>query len=212
MKFLSVFAFFTLCSFHSYSNETKDYLNFFPENILKIAADTNSLSKFSPIEKEVLMWTNLARMAPKEFAEMVTAYSKNSSLYTANNPYVASLKRDLLKAVPVKNPLQVHKTLNELALSHAEFGKRTGKYGHQNIEQRVSVVKNKMKYLSYAENCSYHYENALDAFMSLLIDNGIKDLGHRKTILNPKFTHIGISVLPYIKSGEYILIQSFSSK
>ncbi len=212
MKYLSVLTFLILFSFYSYSNETKDYFKFFPANILETASDTSGLQKFSPMEKEVLMWTNLARMAPKEFAEMLTAYTKSSSLYTSNNTYVISLKKDLLKAVPIKNPLQVHKTLNELALSHAEFGKRTGKYGHQNIEQRVSIVKNKMKYLSYAENCSYHYENALDAFMSLLIDNGIKDLGHRKTILNPRFTHIGISILPYTKPGEYILIQSFSSK
>src|SRR5690606_2293307 len=122
---------------------------------------------YSAQEKEAFIWTNLARMAPKEFAEMLENYISNSNLYTKNNSYVKSLKRDLLKLKPISNPLQTHVTLKKVARSHAEYGKRTGKYGHQNVQKRAITVNKEMKHFTYSENCSYHYETPLDLIMAL---------------------------------------------
>lgn len=211
MRLLFLITFLSV-HFATYSWEPKDYLSFFPEEITKKAADIEKSDNYSPIEKEVFLLTNLARMAPGEFSELVTAYVTKSRFYQSNNPYVLSLKRDLLRAKPILLPLETHNVLQELATSHAKYGISTGKYGHQNAPQRAKTVNAKMNHSMYAENCAYHDANAIDAVMGLLIDEGIKDLGHRKTILNPKLTHMGVAMLPMKKPREYILIQSFSAK
>lgn len=211
MRLSFLFAFLFIY-FSAFPWEPKDYLSFFPEEIAKKAADTEKADNYSSIEREVFLLTNLARMAPKEFSELLTAYVAKSRFYQSNNSYVLSLKRDLLKAKPIEQPLENHNILKDLAVSHAKYGITTGKYGHQNAPQRAKTVNNKMNHNMYAENCAYHDTNALDAVMGLLIDEGIKDLGHRKTILNPKLTHMGIAMLPMKKPKEFILVQSFSAK
>jgi hypothetical protein len=196
----------------AFSKEAEEYLKFFPDSIVQIAKDIKNLKIYSPQEKEVFLWTNLSRMAPKEFALMLDDYISTSELYKKNNPYVISLKKDLLKASPILLPFKTHPTLKKVALSHAEYGKRTGQYGHQNIQKRYMLVNKEMKHLTYAENCGYHDENALDAFISLLIDEGIRDVGHRKNILDPDLTHMGVAILPLKSINDLILIQSFSAK
>lgn len=195
-----------------FSKDAAEYLKFFPDSIVQVAKDLKNLKIYSTEEKEVFMWTNLVRMAPKEFALMTDDYVSNSKYYKKNNSYVSSLKRDLSKLTPNKLPFKTHPTLKKVALSHAEYGKRTRQYGHQNVQKRYMTVNKEMKHLTYAENCGYHDENVLDAFMSLLIDEGIRDVGHRKTILNQKLTHMGVAVLPLKSAVDLILIQSFSSK
>lgn len=196
----------------AFSKDSAEYLKFFSDDIVKIASDVKNLKMYSPEEKEIFLWTNLARMAPKEFALMVDDYISNSDFYEKNNPYVLSLKKDLLKATSIQVPFKTHPTLKKVALSHAEYGKRTGQYGHQNVQKRYMIVNKEMNHLTYAENCGYHDENALDAFMSLLIDEGIRDVGHRKNILNPHLTHMGVAILPLKNINDLILIQSFSAK
>lgn len=211
MRLSFLFAFLFI-HFSAFPWEPKDYLSFFPEEIAEKAAETGKSDSYSPIEQEVFVLTNLARMAPREFSELVTAYVAKSKFYQSNNSYVQSLKRDLLRAKPILSPLETHGILQELATSHAKYGISSGKYGHQNAPQRAKTVNNKMNHSMYAENCAYHDTNAMDAVMGLLIDEGIKDLGHRKTILNSKLTHMGIAMLPMKKPREFILIQSFSAK
>lgn len=194
------------------SKEPYEYLKFFPDSIIQKAQDEKNLKIYSQEEKNAFLWTNLVRMAPKEFATMLDNYIANTDLYTKTNSYVLSLKRDLQKSIPIRDPLHTHPTLKKVALSHAEYGKRTGQYGHQNIQKRYAIVNKEMKYFTYAENCGYHDENTLDAFMSLLIDEGIRDLGHRKNILNPKLTHMGVAIMPLKSENDLILIQSFSAK
>lgn len=195
-----------------FSKDAVEYLKFFPESIIQSAQKVKGLNIYSSEEKEAILWTNLARMAPKEFATMLDDYISNSDLYDKKDTYVISLKRDLLKAKPITSPLQTHPTLKEVALSHAEYGKRTGSYGHQNVQKRYMTVNKEMKHLTYSENCSYHYETPLDLIMALLVDDGLRDLGHRKTILNSELTHLGVSILPLKSEDDLILIQSFSAK
>lgn len=196
----------------AFSKGAIDYLKFFPDSIIKSANDVKNIKMYSPEEKEAFILTNLVRMAPKEFSIMLDEYISNSDNYKKNNPYVISLKKDLLKVKPIKTALMTHATLKKVALSHAEYGKRTGSYGHQNVQKRYMTVNKEMKHLTYAENCGYHDENALDAFMSLLIDENVRSLGHRKTILNIELTHMGVAILPLKSNNDLILIQSFSAK
>jgi uncharacterized protein YkwD len=54
-------------------------------------------------------------------------------------------------------------------------------------------------YTSVGENCDYGNANALIIFMSLLIDEGVSDLGHRENILRAEYKFIGVSIEPHKK-------------
>ena len=54
-------------------------------------------------------------------------------------------------------------------------------------------------YQGWAENCSYGYQDALSIVITLLIDDGIKDLGHRKNILNESYNSVGVAIRPHKK-------------
>jgi len=45
-----------------------------------------------------------------------------------------------------------------------------------------------------AENCDYGSTEPLEIVMSLLIDDGIASLGHRKNILHPGLNYVGIAI------------------
>lgn len=187
------------------------YLRYFPDSVIQKATLQSDLLNYSPLEKEVFLWTNLVRMAPQQFSLLVDEYAKNSSLYAANNPYVISLKKDLKKRNAISTAFNSNPTLKKVAQAHADYGKKTGKYGHQNIQNRFNTVFKETQHTEYAENCSYHYTTSLDAFISLLIDDKVKDLGHRKTILDPKLTYMGVGIAFEADKKHFILVQSFSA-
>ena len=52
-------------------------------------------------------------------------------------------------------------------------------------------------YYHVGENCSYGYEQAIDIVLTLMIDEGIKDVGHRKNILSEDFNAVGVAIRPH---------------
>ena len=57
-----------------------------------------------------------------------------------------------------------------------------------------------------AENCGYGVYNGKDAVNQLLIDESVSNLGHRKNILNPKYTRIGVGINFHPKYEKVIVI------
>ena len=66
-------------------------------------------------------------------------------------------------------------------------------------------------YNHVGENCSYGYERAIDIVISLLIDKGIKNLGHRNNILSPDFNSIGVAIRPH-KTYRVNCVMDFGSR
>jgi uncharacterized protein YkwD len=62
--------------------------------------------------------------------------------------------------------------------------------------------------ISCAENIYNGGDAALDAVITLLIDEGVSNLGHRRNILNKNARLIGVAFVPY-NSGSFILVQDF---
>lgn len=128
------------------------------------------------------------------------------------NSYSESLVKDLKQAKP-QNLLQFSDDLTKCAKSHAfEMGK-VGKVGHDSANGKSfsSRLKGCWPNAIVGENCHYGDEFAIDIIMALLIDDGIKSLGHRKNILSEMYTHFGLSIQKH-KSYRFNCVMDFARK
>jgi len=170
-----------------------------PEEQLKARSNGTS-SHMSEIEKDVLYYINLARINPSKFEkEVLNPHLKKGNKYTKS--YVRSLKKDLKNTSPLP-ALKYTEKLFDFAKHHARTTGRIGKTGHRSVtfKSYSNRTKKLLKYYtSVGENIQYGYNNAEHIVLDLLIDDGIKGVGHRKNILNKKFKHVGISIQPHKK-------------
>jgi tetratricopeptide (TPR) repeat protein/uncharacterized protein YkwD len=128
-------------------------------------------------ERETILYINLARMYPKDFAKYELTNHPDSK-------YKSSLIAQL-KNAKATLPLNFDKELYENAKCFAaEQGKR-GDTGH---------IRKQCKKNNYAECCSYGMESGKDIVLQLLVDKDVPSLGHRKNCLNNEYTKIGVSV------------------
>jgi uncharacterized protein YkwD len=154
------------------------------------AADADYLNEE---EKNIIFYSNLARMNGPLFAETyLNDFLKKNN--TKQTRYVTSLIKDL-KNTSGLEPMLPQKDLSDIAKGHAVVSGKKGTMGHQNFENRVKPVFK--KYIGIGENCHYGYTDGLSIVMDLLIDEGIANLGHRKNILKPDFTNVGVSIQPH---------------
>jgi hypothetical protein len=196
--------------FLSLAADLSYFLKQYPDVILQECNTAGKFSAMSQQEKDVVLLTNLVRKDPKKFSEVfIDDYVANSEFYEISNPYVISLKRDLQTRKPAA-VLQVHNTLNKTAREHAVYCGTSGHMGHHGFDGRSKTVAKVLNHQLFGENCGYIRTEALDFVMDLLIDESIRDVGHRKNILHPKFTTIGVSIQPF-KKGEFCLVQQFSA-
>jgi len=87
---------------------------------------------------------------------------------------------------------------------------KNGKIGHFRKKCKdVMAEKDLGRFISSfgtAENCGYGVYNGKDAVNQLLIDESVSNLGHRKNILNPKYTRIGVGINFHPKYEKVIVI------
>jgi len=178
-----------------------------PEQINK-AATASTAGYLSEEEQKVITLMNLARLDGELFySTFVTAWVKMNG--SEKSPYVRSLARDLKKCkdLPMIYPEQ---DLTLIAKGHAERSGKTGHVGHRDFEKRFKPVLGN-PYNRVGENCSYGFNTAIEVVVTLLIDEGIKDLGHRKNILNPVFNSAGVSFYPH-KSYRFNCVTDFGAR
>ena len=171
-------------------NENYPYSKWTKE-IVKEANTAENIEYLDKEEKMVIFYCNLVRKNGNLFAStFLENYVDSKQL--KKNDYVTSLYKDLnsVKDLPL---LESQKDLYEIAKEHAINSGKTGHVGHKGFDKRFKNVLGK-KYYTIAENCDYGNDKALDIVMSLLIDEGIPSLGHRKNILEEKMNSIGVSI------------------
>jgi uncharacterized protein YkwD len=132
-------------------------------------------------EKKIYYYLNLLRMNPKLFADTYLGHLRNSS-----NQYESSLYSELQKIDPLP-VLKPNRKLYESAKCHAIESGESGYLGH--------TRKKCAKYFM-GECCQYGISNPLNIIISLLIDEGIPTLGHRRICLSP-YTELGVSIQPH---------------
>jgi len=160
--------------------------------------------------EDVLRIMNEVRTNPQSFLNgRLLPYLKEHGL--ENNSYAKSLVTELEIAKPI-NALQSSSVLQKLAKGHALDMGQKGTIGHNSsngttFEKRVRA---KIKSGMIAENCDYGNAEPLDIVMSFLIDDGITSLGHRKNILHPSLSYVGIAIEKH-KTYRVNCVMDFSS-
>lgn len=145
-------------------------------------------------EQKVVLFMNMARHDGPLFTRtFLEAYVAENTV--ENSSYLRSLRKDLKKAMGLV-PFRVEEDLTVVAKGHADLSGRTGHVGHKDFKKRFAPLRGN-PYTAWAENCSYGYEEAVEIVITLLIDEGVKGVGHRNNILNPTFNSVGVGIYPH---------------
>ena len=158
---------------------------------LNTASEVNYLNDE---EKKVILVMNMARHdGPLFVRTLLDRYVEENQV--ENSSYLRSLRKDL-NNVEGLIPMHPEKDLTSAALGHATKSGEAGRVGHQDFNKRFDPLMGN-PYTHVGENCSYGYETAMDIVISLLIDEGVKEQGHRKNILSVDFNSVGVAIRPH---------------
>jgi uncharacterized protein YkwD len=141
------------------------------------------------------------RTNPALFTSTVLSKYPDSAYMTSlkNSSYYKSLLTTLRTQVPL-GLLYPDSTCYISANCHAVTAGKNGYVGHERQTEDC-----KKKWVFNGECCDYGHNQALDILMSLLIDDGVPSLGHRKICLSP-YNKIGVSLQPHAKYSNNTVI------
>jgi uncharacterized protein YkwD len=179
--------------------------DFTAEEIAKANTAAN-IASLSQMEKDIILYCNLARLDGTKFWAKYGDQAKGSA------SYVSSLESDL-KAVKDLKMLIPEKSLMEAAAYHANDMYRNNFFDHTSSDG-TSFSKRVYSYYggnAIAENISAGMSTALGVVMQLLVDDGVSTLGHRKNILGAKYSAIGIKTGQH-KQWRTVNVQDFGDK
>ncbi len=198
LNFSLFILFFVFISFNSKAESVFEYVDTvkYPYHLWNevVIAETNTakdVDYMSDEEKNVIWLTNLARFDGSLFAKtfLKEYLEKNNIEYTDN---VKSLFSHL-RIINNLTPLKPDRNIYLLAEEHAKKNGRKGKTGHDGFNTRAK----NSRHSKFSENCEYGDFRAIDILITLLIDEGVPSLGHRKNILNQVMTHTAVSIQPH---------------
>lgn len=186
-----------------------------PADQLAAANTAKDVPYLSHEEKQVILLTNLARTDGQLFVRTLLDNYLQSKGNSKRSRYVASLISDLnkVKGLPI---LQLNEKLCQSAAFHAHDMGMKGLTGHNSSDGTIAFTRIK-RFLkptgnyTLAENCSYGFSKALDIVMQLLIDEGVRDIGHRKNLLSTKLDQVGVAIQPHQSAYRYNFVQDFAS-
>ena len=154
-----------------------------------------SVEGISQIEKDVILYVNLARMYPKKFVEVELKQYMGSVRHgqnLKNSKYRTSLIVHL-NAMKPTTALYFDSLMYADAKCLALEQSSSGKTGHK---------RKKCKSHRMAECCSYGMNNGREIALQLLIDEDVPSLGHRWICLDRAYSKIGVSYFLH-KKYEY---------
>ncbi len=159
-------------------------------------------------EKEIVLELNKVRHNPARYATeylepLRSAYNGDVLTFPGSAPLktregMAALEECIrvLKSAPPVAPLIPVRGLSSAAELLVKDQKIYGGTGHLTKSGWTPQVRMK-RFGAYqsklAENLVYGYANPRYAIISLLIDDGVADRGHRNNILDASFTEIGVA-------------------
>lgn len=160
--------------------------------------------------KQMLYWTNYARLHPKQFWDSVVQPLLDvfPNLVT---PESRSLRLELLKMSPLP-AFQLNSTLIGTAQAHAsDIGDKEAPLSHSstNGTDFGTRIKKAGIHFCAGENISLSSQSILLSVVLLYLDIDLPDLGHRKTLLDKNLREIGIGAAVYGKD-QHFLVQDFA--
>jgi uncharacterized protein YkwD len=166
------------------------------------------VSYLSPPEKEIIYEINLFRSDPAQYAEKYIAplavrYNNKILSYPGDIPIRTvegvSALHECVRELKKMNPLSLvypHEKLSRAADDHCADQSRTGRTGHvgsDNSNLRTRIERHGKWEKQIAENIAYGNTSARQTVIFLLIDDNVRNRGHRKTFLNPNLKLVGVA-------------------
>ena len=175
----------------------------------RILNQTPDYKKLSTNDQQVAYFLNYARRNPQIFLD------KAINVFVSNHPevrssYIGSLQSTFKTLQPL-GIIYPDYSITQISLAHAEDLRTHKIISHQStngksFQERLGGILKGCG--SESIHASMRY-NPLEAVLSLLFDFNVPDLGHRKSLLDKRFTHAGFgsAVVP----NQYsVLVMDFS--
>lgn len=176
--------------------------------------------ELSPLEKEIIEEINLVRSNPTAYAahlEQLRPFFADKKFQPPGRPAFiteegVSALDDAIAFLRAAKPLSTLNISRGMCMGANVLVKDqgpTGNTGHRGsdaslCEQRVN------RYGTWndaiGENLSYGTETARERVITLLIDDGVANRGHRECLLSPTFNVIGVSCGDHSKLGTMCVI------
>jgi uncharacterized protein YkwD len=168
---------------------------------------TSEVTYLSPLEKTVVNEMNLARTSPKEYLSLLEQFRKHYEgkllklpgetpiLTKEGTSAVAEAIRSLRSQKPV-SPFRPSKGMSLGARDHIRDLRTSGTSQHEGSDgsqtwDRVNRYGTWQKMIG--ENISFGHDKARNIVITLIVDDGVPDRGHRKNIFNPDFRVVGVA-------------------
>lgn len=158
-------------------------------------ADTaGDIETLTDEEQDVIMYINLCRLFPKQFAELELApYKVNEGFPDSYKKQFQKYKKTLLKDLSNRQPanaLRFDGALQADAKCYATEISKADRKGHTRKDCPES---------NYAECISFGLVNGKDIAIQWLVDAGVLTLGHRKIVLDPSYKKTGVTISKHFK-------------
>ncbi len=172
--------------------------------------------------KEMIQEINLLRSNPKGYIKVVESYIqflKNEinlhpsmhSMYGNEITVAQELIREL-ETTPPLSILQPHAGIYKAAQVHGDDAKISGQFNHRGTDGSMPWD----RILKYATDMKDGNENLVGglkdirrSILVLLIDDGIPNRGHRRTLLNPNWTHVACYEIGRVNDMPHCWVQNF---
>ena len=187
----------------------QDWLKDWTQEEIEIANTAKDVPYLTQAEKDVFLFSNLARTNPKKFeATILSEYLKIKGYKVSK--YTKSLISTLKRTQPM-GVLTPQEDLYKHAKFHANDMGKSGKVGHKSskgksFKKRFTTLAE--VYYGVGENCQYGWTEGVDIVLDLLIDLNVPDYGHRKNILQVNYKYLGVSIAKH-KKYEWNCVQNF---
>jgi len=168
-------------------------------------------SGLSTGEKEFFYWVNYMRKNPNQFYnDCVLPFLKQFP--EANGKEAKSLEKDL-KASAKLNLLSFALAASDAAKIHcADLTLKQNGIGHNSSDGKNFSTRMRLAGITKcaAENIYTGKNEPLLSLIMLLLDLGLEVPGHRKNLLTPWFSQMGVSIQTHRSMNRVVLVQIFA--
>lgn len=178
-----------------------------PTKLKGFPAEPDKTAYLTDLEREVVNELNLARTQPQRYAEFLTEYSKHftgrvlhesgqTNLLTNEGKKAVDEAIRFLKTQKPISTLTASRGMSRAAGDMVRMQETTTQTGHKGRDGSTFADRIN-RYGSWngscSENIDYGNNDARRIVMALIIDDGVSNRGHRKSIFESRFKRTGVA-------------------